>query len=268
MIQVPPQFQPRQKKEYPQGNRHPFEEWFFDNYEGGASREYLPIFWTSYYCQNGYGKEPNSIKELQKFLDRLPQKKWFAIVQYDDGILNDLSKLDIKVFAMSGERIDYPLPLICWPSDRIRQRNRRFKVSFVGRPTHWIREELLENRRLIRDGWIITANKFRKHEYMDIMCESVFTLCPRGYGRTSFRIQEAIECGSIPVYIGDRFIIPHGVNFDTYGVTVTPDRINNLPEIIAEISDEEIKQKQGMLKEVFEKYYSYEGVKKLMLENL
>lgn len=267
MIQIPAKFQPRQNREYPNGNRHQFEEWFFDNYEGSKKRTYLPVFWTNYYCQNDYGKDKKALAELQRFIDSLTKKKYFTVIQYDDGILNDISWLDIKVFAMSGERIDYPLPLICWPTP-VKQQSKTIFCNFIGRPTHWIRTEILNSGNLKGQGWFVTDYKHRKQDYMDIMSKSVFTLCPRGYGRTSFRIQEAIECGSIPVYIGDRFIIPHKVDFDTYGVTVTPDRISSLREILTSISPEEIERKQKLLPEVFEEYYSYGGVKRLIMKNL
>ena len=35
------------------------------------------------------------------------------------------------------------------------------------------------------------------------MRDSLFSLCPRGYGPTSFRLYESIQLGSIPVYIAE-----------------------------------------------------------------
>ena len=38
---------------------------------------------------------------------------------------------------------------------------------------------------------------------MELLQRSEFTLCPRGYGRTSFRLYEAIQQRSIPIYVHD-----------------------------------------------------------------
>lgn len=39
--------------------------------------------------------------------------------------------------------------------------------------------------------------------WRDVMGRSLFTLCPRGLGRASFRFYEALSVSSIPVYIWD-----------------------------------------------------------------
>lgn len=264
MIQVPKQFQPRQVKEYPQGNVRPFEEWFFDRYEPQPGRRYLPVFWTSYYCQNGYGKSMPPLNSLQNFLKDLKGEKLFTIVQYDDGILNDVSGLDIKVFAMSGPRIDYPLPLICWPHKGFRGVKRDVFCSFVGRDTHWIRRAILSNRNLYGNGFYVNTGSHKKRQFVDVLNRSVFTLCPRGYGQTSFRIAEALESGSIPVYISDKFIEPHNVPFDDYGVTLTPDQIKDIRKILESIPESEIRRKQAAIPGVFREYYSYEANRELI----
>jgi len=47
-------------------------------------------------------------------------------------------------------------------------------------------------------------NGLKLDEYSDLLTKSIFTLCPRGWVNIdSFRICEALECGSIPVSIMD-----------------------------------------------------------------
>jgi hypothetical protein len=54
------------------------------------------------------------VGELQRFIDKLPkEKKYYTIVQYDDGILNDISGLDIIVYSMGCKKPGYyPIPLL------------------------------------------------------------------------------------------------------------------------------------------------------------
>lgn len=269
---VPKIFRPESNVQYPHGNTPMFEQWYFENHteHSPLHRQYLPVFWTPYYVNNNYGKDKKSITELQKFIDRLdPEKKYYTIVQYDDGILNDLSRLDIKVFAMSGPRIDYPLPLLCHPHPYTFHNKRDLLCNFIGRNTHPVRKELLKEFGNPPDCFISTLSHTVK-EYCEIMSRSVFTLCPRGYGKTSFRICEALQYGSIPVYISDSFIIPHDEDFADYGVIINTD-LTDMSDIytsLLQMDEKEIIRKQKRCFEVYRSYYTFESNKILIERNI
>lgn len=264
---VPDHFRPKHPITYPGDNEIDFERWYYENFTGSPGRIYLPIQWTAFYCRNGYGKQPGPIKGLQNFLDSLDRsKKYFTIVQYDDGILNDLKDLDIKVFSMSGQPMDYPLPLLCQDHMKIDPMPQRdLFVSFVGRNTHPIRSQLLKIK---RPGWLITDQVQKMQAFCNTLARSVFTLCPRGYGANSFRIRESLQFGSIPIYISDEFIEGHNIPFESYGVKIHSSEIHRVFDIVNSISKDEIKQKQELLPSIFKTYYSYEGNKKLIEENI
>jgi FkbM family methyltransferase len=231
-VVVPDQFRPKHPFAYPGDNDTEFERWFMEKFDGGSGRTYLPVMWTAYYCKSDRSNnKAGMLASLQKFLDNLDRsKKYFTIVQYDDGILNDLKDLDIKVFSMSGKPMDYPLPLICQEHAPISQvSNRDIFASFIGRNTHPVRAEILKIK---QPGWVITDKILKLPEFCRTLARSVFTLCPRGYGPTSFRIKEAMQYGSIPVYISDQFIQPHWVDFSIYGVKVSDCDLKHLPDIL------------------------------------
>jgi FkbM family methyltransferase len=257
-VQVPDHFRPKHPIVYPGDNDPDFERWFFENYKGSEGRTYLPIQWTAFYCKNGYGRQPGPIASLQKFLDDLDRsKKYYTICQFDDGILNNLEGLDIKVFSMSGKPMDYALPLLCQPHKPVPEQERTLFASFVGRNTHPIRAELLKMR---HHNWLITDKVQKMTEYCNTIARSVFTLCPRGYGPTSFRIMEAIQYGSIPIYITDNLIEPHGIDFNLYGVKVRPDQLSILHKILADV---DIKQKQAMVKDMWP-MFTFQGNKDII----
>lgn len=59
-----------------------------------------------------------------------------------------------------------------------------------------------------RDGWRLSREDHETHhrgiqEHSDLIAASCFTLCPRGIGKTSIRVVEAIMRGSIPVLLDD-----------------------------------------------------------------
>ena len=270
IIDIPAQFRPHHPFEYPKGNFTIFEEWFFQNVDPRQinGRIYLPIFWTSYYVKNNYGS--NNMQPLQDFINSLDKSQsYFTIVQYDDGILNNLDGLDIKVFAMSGKRVDYPLPLIAMQHPSAWTSEKEIFCNFVGRLTHPIREQVFNSCKDI-NNWYVKINTHSELEFRTILAKSLFTLCPRGYGVTSFRIMEALEHGSIPVYISDEFIIPHGIEFNSYGVLIHISVLDSrsIESILTEISPEKILELQARGKEVFDKYYTYQANKKLILCNL
>ena len=211
MVAVPPAFKPAQNMQYPADNAIAFERWYMENYADAdaSERMYLPIQWTALYCNNNFGKCHKTKLHIQSFLDALDRsKKYYTIVQYDDGILNSLKHLDIKVFAMSGPRIDYALPLLCTPHRYEFKEERDIFASFVGRVTHPIRAKMIEQ---VKDlpGYYISTKPHKMEDYCRILARSKYALCPRGYGQTSFRIQEAIQYGAVPVYISDIHIFPY-----------------------------------------------------------
>lgn len=255
---VPPQFQPPHPMRYPSDNNIEFERWYFENFDPHIGRVYLPIFWTGYYCKNKYGKDHKAIRDLQLFIDGLDKtKKYYTIVQYDDGILNDISGLDIKVFSMSGKG-DYYLPLLCRPH-RFQFKGRKdIFASFMGRITHPIRAEIAKIK---EPGWHIETTSHRMEVFCGIVAKSIFTLCPRGYGPTSFRIMEAMQYGSIPVYISDTFVEPHGIDFNEYGVKVPSGDIQALPDILHAVDQ---KGRQDAVTYFYTKYFTYDTNKRIV----
>jgi len=95
-------------------------------------------------------------------------------------------------------------------------------------------------------------------EYKKILNQSIFTLAPRGYGYTSFRIYEAILAESIPVYIWDnKKILPFEdiLNWEEFSIVINANEIQNLPNLLEKC---DISKMQMRLKEV-KQFFSFEG---------
>jgi hypothetical protein len=264
VVNVPEKFRPHIKVDYPEGNDLIFEEWFYQNCDHD---NYLPIFWTSYHVNNGYGRDRRKLKELQLFINSLDKSKnYFTIVQYDSGPLVNLPR-NIKVFAMSGKRIDYPLPLITKPHPYNLTAERTIHASFMGRLTHSVRHKMVKSLSG-KSGYLIDTKPKPTTEFCKILAESVFALCPRGFGQTSFRICEALQYGAIPVYISDEFIIPHNHNFNDYGVLIDARDISRIPEILSRIPESGIRSKQEAGRKIYNEKFSFQGCKELILNNV
>ena len=241
-------FRPHMAKCEPPDNNPIFEEWFFEQHQQHPptieNRHYLPVFWTSYYNNNKFGQDRKAMQELQDFVDSLDRsKKYYTICQFEDGILTDLKDLDIITFSAfkKDNHKHIPIPLLCQPHAYPSTRgDQKYFASYVGSQNHPIRVML--NKFAPIPGWLIENSKVDINRYCDIIERSTFSLCPRGYGITSFRICEALQFGSIPVYISDKFISPYGLPFEEYGVLVRERDIDHLQQILEAIPPQEIER--------------------------
>lgn len=258
---VPVQFRQKHPFPYPPSNTHEFERWFHDTTrpeEITGDRIYLPVFWTSYWLKNGYGNNIRPRQALQAFINSLDRnKKYFSICQYDDGPMVDFKDLDIKIFGMSGGRIDYPIPLLCQPHGFKFECKRDIFASFIGSDTHPIRRQLVEAFKGRKDC-LVTLKPHPFKDYCNILARSIYALCPRGYGLSSFRIMEAIHYGAIPVYISDSFVWPYNEEFPGISCHVK-DLPNCLPKDCSVYLSQISQQKH---------LYTYDGCKKRILENI
>jgi hypothetical protein len=253
---IPSIYQPPTVLIYPPYNKMIFEEYAMPHVN-------LPILWTNFYISRNFGN--SDMSDLQQFLDSLDRsKKYFTILQYDDGILQDLRDLDILIFSGGGYRDSpekyYPIPLICMPSpDTNKNKVRDILCSFIGviQGRHPIREKIKN----LYDKVFIIREAIGYDIFIDIMERSVFSLCPRGYGLTSFRICESLQHGSIPIYIYDTPWIPWKDEFDfnDIGILMHEDEIDNIKDVINSKSEEDIAIYKKNGEKIYEEYFTYDG---------
>ena len=185
------------------------EQYFIDFYFKNKKEfddtgyQFLPICWTDIYLYRN-----NLIPELQKLLNSLDKtKKYFTVSQHDDAPKENLPPNTIKFSAGGNQPNCVPIPLICSSIPNVKETQKDIFCSFVGSATHPIRMEML--RQLVNKQeyvlkpkhWSPSIEDKRKDLFLDVTARSTFSLCPRGYGATSFRLYEAMQLGAIPVYI-------------------------------------------------------------------
>jgi len=277
---VPNKFQVLTNHEYPPNNRMIFEEYFLNYCKQDSldvERIYLPILWTNFYIGRNYGN--SDMSDLQTYLNSLDRgKKYFTIIQYDDGILQNIADLDIFIFGSGGggrkpvprKNLGYPIPLICEPDPNAnKDRSRDILGSFVGtfNESYTVRKKM---KKVCVSSDLLIQEHLGYGKFVDIMERSIFSLCPRGYGATSFRICEALQHGSIPVYIYDTPWIPWPDEFDfnEIGILVAEKYINNIESIIRNKTAEEIAAYRVNGQRIYEEYFSFEGCSKQIIKKL
>lgn len=291
---VPEKFQPHFVSTYPSySSGKNIEEIVFDilkekQNDIETQYIYLPIFWTSYYILHNYVENIDEICDYLQTLDK--SKKYFTIVQSDSGILVKNYNIDLTIFTAGGGGLNYKssiidvnfhglnrsifvgnkgtydIPLICNPEFSNVELNRDIFCSFMGRfDTHPCRmrmKDVLQNISNIK-----MYNSHGYEEYKNIISRSVFTLTPRGFGYTSFRLYEAILGGSIPIYIWDNAIsLPFSeeIKWDEFCVIVHNNDIEDIPSILNNIDVLKMQQK---LKEV-RHFFIFENIIKYIISKI
>jgi hypothetical protein len=293
ILDVPSKFKPEYKSDYPSysSGKNMEEicyEYFLTNKDSiNTEYIYLPVFWTSYYVTNNYGSNIDDIYNWLETLDK--SKKYFTIVQYASGIFVRNFDLDILVFSAGGgglnikndsisrevsfyglnrhiffgNKANYDIPLMCLPSFPSTHSNKDIFCSFMGRfDTHKCRIDMKKLLEVDQNFKFFDSVNF--DEYKTIINRSIFTLAPRGYGYTSFRIYEAIMGNSIPVYIWeDKEILPFSdiINWNDFAVVINSSEINNLPNILKNINLYEKFNNLVKVKEMFNFNYTCEYIK-------
>ncbi|MFC1548566.1 exostosin family protein [Candidatus Omnitrophota bacterium] len=220
-------------------------------------RIYVPIFWTDYYIRHDRF-HPN--EDLQAFIDNniSPDKKYFTVVQNADGIIENLPD-NVLIFAAGGVG-DVPIPLLKGELQLKKEVKRDIRVSFMGSMGHDIRKRMYDVLKNI-EGYYF--GKGTMNDFIDITSRSLFALCPRGYGRTSYKLYEALALGSIPVYIWDDIEwLPYRdrLDWDDFSISINIRDIEKLPAIIDGHTPDMIKNKQDKIKEIYNEYFTMEGV--------
>jgi hypothetical protein len=251
--------------DYPQNNNIIFEEYFYEfykNIEIKTQRTYLPIFWTGIYCSRNFGQ--GDISDVQEFIESLDKtKKYFTLVQYDDGILNDVSGLDILVFSLAQDKIyDYILPTTCKPRPNInKDRNRDIFCSSFGKykglVNHPLQDKLINT--LPKNKYLI-GKEININSYYDILERSIFFICVNGRSPTTFKICECFQTGTIPVFLYDKKWIPFEdeIEFERGCVMVRETEMYRIDEILSNISPLEIKDMIEYGEYIYDNYYEYD----------
>lgn len=244
---------------------------------------YIPAYWTSYACvlsQRGRLGRHLHTSRMRSFLNRLdPGRRYFTISQHDDGLEQRgryRPRVPIYEFSAGGCG-EMPIPLLCDLHAPVARR-RDLRASFVGalstpNGSYPIRDAMaraLAGRReyLVRDVAPIWGQKDERtlaaktSDFIDVMCRSTFALCPRGYGKTSYRLYEAMQLGCIPVYLYDEPWLPYADALDwrEFVVLVHERQVPYLHDILDSYTDRQIDAMRRRIADLMPHYFTMDAV--------
>lgn len=236
-----------------------------------ADWEYLPIYWTELRIKKAESKLKRRLAALLHARIQ-PERRYVTVVQHALGIPVALPG-NVRVFSTSlgGEAI----PLLKQPLERSRrQEPQPIPVSFIGQtegyPDHrGIRSRMA--RALAATEGFVLQNNLDYETYCQLLRQSVFTLAPRGYGATSFRLYEAMAMRSIPVYLWQeecRLPFADELDWNRLALLVPADEVDRLPELLEACGLETRREMHAYTDQVYDDYFTYEGVCRQILKRL
>jgi hypothetical protein len=242
---------------------------------GSGNRLLIPVHWTAVYNYKvkeglGSGTPNHSLRQkLQSYLDSLPKDGLYFIVCTHDDAPSERLPPNTQVFAAGGnsERIDVAIPLTCGAHSNILDPIRTIPMSFVGSVTHMLRQHLLMSVNgkpglLIQvDEWQENVSQQKSENFKQITQNSMFSLCPRGYGATSYRLYEAIQLGAVPVYVSDKHLLPWNdeLDWESFCVIVKPHEIQRVLDMTFGMGNKKFRKMQQNLDTLWEEYFSIEA---------
>lgn len=248
---------------YPPYHTGPYlEEYFFQEFikKGKQTEKFLiPVFWTNCYLSG-------IIDGLQEELNKLdPEREYFCVSQHDDAIKEVLPPKTIH-FNAGGNKGGIPIPLVCSKISNKILPNFKEKTtfcSFVGSITHPIRfnlQSIFKNKagfEFYSKPWTPQIDSSSEDFFLKKTSESLFSLCPRGYGASSFRFYEALQLGAVPVFIYDKPWFPYedSIDWDLFSIRIHESEIDKIPDILVEKTPFAAKMIDAG-REAYEKFFS------------
>ena len=256
-----------------------FKRWNEENIQ--IDRQYIDVFWTNNFCNSMFAGQ--QYENVQEQLDSVLSLdgKYFTVSQFDDGPFEKFPE-DTLIFSAGGNREGdniIPIPLICGsiPKELIPNKEKTILASFVGsRNTHPIRMDMCnhlsgkEGYEISAGNWSTTVPMDNFKKFLDITCSSKFGLAPRGYGKSSFRMYEILQLGTVPVYISDVHYLPWSdeLDWNDFCVPVNEDEIEDIDAILKSIDDVEYNNLLENGKKVYEEYFTLEGMFKNIIKRI
>jgi hypothetical protein len=194
---------------------------------------------------------------------------YVTVTQNGDGIEGSDKSLHLpsNLFILSqGGKGHVPLPL--WlhqmnPSDYLIRRNYHFDALFMGTPrNHAIRFRMIKIMQKV-----FPNSSFFSHpvsNWRKQYGKAKVILCPRGWGRNSYRLTEVLQMGMIPVYVyNDLIWLPYydSIEWLSFAYVAHIDELESILEHIKwELTPEKVVSMRHKVISFYSTHWSAEGV--------
>jgi hypothetical protein len=234
---------------------------------------FIPLFvpWNRIWLMGGeWGAGPRYRKIARSILNLLsPNFLYVTVSQNDDGLegRDDSFPLPPNLFVLSQGGKGH-VPLLLWrkqmnPADYLVRREYEFDVLFMGSSkTHAIRSRMINIvQKVFPNSSFVSApvmNWVNQYEKAKLI------LCPRGWGRNSYRLGEVLQMGMIPVYVyNDLIWLPYYNSIDWRSFSYVS-HIEELEQVLEgakhDLTTERVIEMREKVRSLYNTHWTSEGV--------
>lgn len=146
-----------------------------------------------------------------------------------------------------------------------------YLASFMGAISHDFRHWLFEmTESFAQHDILLKATPYNRFQipqdpdlkplhldFIDTILDAKFSLCPRGNGAGSYRLQESLALGRAPVIISDSWVPVADLDWERFAIFVAEDSLPDLPAILRE-HEPRWEEMGGIAKQTYESHFSQE----------
>ena len=164
--------------------------------------------------------------------------------------------------------LSVPVPLLKQPETPLRNLappdKRPYLTSYFGNlrhgPKRFRQTVRTEAENAARRLHAKTTGFKTQSNYREMMGQSRVSLCPRGFGRTSYLLMETLQMGLVPVYVySDTPWVPYWDIFVSIGFVATPKTLGRILGEAQKMHPSELLKREARALSHVESHFSYQG---------
>ena len=243
---------------------------------------YIPVFWTD--CKNNAAGSDVDLENYktaaEKFMEGLDRNRsYFTLMQHADGFAPVKVPSDLRVVVFdSGGTIamahPYDMNIIAIPIPLLKQElhpsfvEKKRLGTFVGTiGTEYGKTETRPRLLALYNGTFEFSGY--REDWPAFMESGHFSLAPRGYGPTSFRLYESLQLGLIPIYVWERFYwLPYQELIDWKQIAIVVGRpfVRSVDRMVREAPVAAMQQKILQVRHMFTYQYTSQYIVRVLAE--
>ena len=228
---------------------------------------YVPLFipWTDSWVNNKFRYPDGFVSRLKELLR--DDVLYITVVQSDQGLAGkcEWEFMPNVVVLSAGGFGHVPIPLLMGEQIASASESDKKTVmfTFLGNTgSHKVlRHQMCTDVQKFAQAHRLSSEVCTKLEnWKEVLSHSNVGLCPRGFGRTSFRLFETIQLGTVPWYVYDDVEwIPYRKIWDTVGFS---SQIDNFARDLGSwnMSMAVLKEKRDALTKITKSHFTFTGV--------
>lgn len=228
---------------------------------------WVPLFiqWTDYGSRKGLKGTNHRYLRLKHWIKSSLRKDvlYISVVQNDEGIGEEIQRNFKNILTISSGGYGYAkIPLLSLQQNSLpHPQEFSFLVSFSGSlGTHRVRRKCnVRLSKLFKKKYLF----YEGENWIDVVNNTHYVVCPRGFGRTAFKLYETLDMQRVPIYVYDDIPwLPYekAIDWASFSIPISSGEIHKLKKILHDIDEPKYLEMIHRGKELHHNYFTFAGV--------